>query len=158
MVQCFILTMAPLAFSCYICIVVVTWKPYYSLMILMRAFHKPLPLRIGNVIPITSTVTCTVNLLPIVAIKVICSCFSQPLYLKAAVLILSPPWLDLTIRFVTRTCSLSLCAFSEAGVSKVIAKITLLSLLVAKKRNQIRRRGLFCKILETIEHSGKGFI
>ena len=53
-------------------------------MTLMRAFHKPLPLRIGNEIPITSRVTWTVNLVLVVAIRVICSCFSQHLYLKAA--------------------------------------------------------------------------
>ena len=72
----------------------------------------------------------------------------------------------MTIRFVIRTCSLSLCASSEAGVSKAIAKITLLPLLVRKKKTlktkqqkkQVRKRGLFCKILETIEYSGKGFI
>ena len=71
----------------------------------------------------------------------------------------------MTIRFVIRTCSLSLCASSEAGVSKAIAKITLLPLLVRKKntenktkKKQVRKRGLFCKILETIEYSGKGFI
>ena len=73
----------------HVCIVVNTWKPYYSMMILMWAFHKPLPLRIGPEIPITSTVTCTVHLLLVVAIKIICSCFSQPLYLNAAVLTLS---------------------------------------------------------------------
>ena len=72
-----------------------------------------------------STNLCTVNLLLVVAIKIICGCFSQPLYFNSAV-----------TRFVIRTFLLSSCVFSEAGVSKVITKITLLPLTVAKKTKQ----------------------
>ena len=107
-------------------------------MILMRAFHKPLPLRIGPEIPITSTVTFTVNLLLVVALKIICSCSSQPFALKLRYW-LSRAWLDMTTRFVIRTFLLSSCVFSEAGASKVITKITRLLLTVAKKQNKTKQ-------------------
>ena len=142
-----------------VCVVVNTWKPYYSLMILLRAFHKPLPLRIGPEIPITSTVTSTVNLLLVVAIKTICSCFSQPLYFNAAVLTLSRLTWHALLDLSSEPFFLLSCVFSEAGVSKVITKITLLPLTVAKNNNKTSsQKYFFCKIRETIEYSGKGFI
>ena len=116
-------------------------------MILMRAFHKPLPLRIGPEIPITSTVTFTVNLLLVVAIKIICSCFSQPLYLNAAVLTLSPlTWhalLDLSSEpffFVVMCLFWSRCvksnyknnSFTPNRGKKIIIKQVLKSIFSAK--------------------------
>ena len=129
-----------------VCVVVNTWKPYYSLMILLRAFHKRVPLRIGPEIPITSIVTSTVNLLLVVAIKIICSCFSQPLYLKAAVLTLSRlTWhalLDLSSEpsFVVMCLFWSRCvksnhknnSFTPNRGKKIIIKQVLKSIFSAK--------------------------
>ena len=63
----------------------------------------------------------------------------------------------MTTRFVIRTFFLLSCVFSEAGVSEVITKITRLPLTVAKKKTSSQKY-FFCKIRETIEYSGKGFI
>ena len=63
----------------------------------------------------------------------------------------------MTTRFVIRTFLLSSCVFSEAGVSKVLTKITRLPLTVAKNKTSSQKY-FFCKIPETIEYSGKGFI
>ena len=87
-----------------------------------------------------STNLCKVNLLPVVAIKIICGCFSQPLYFNSAV-----------TRFVIRTFLLSSCVFRVIDKKELSRLVFIYSKLHSQQNHGLTDRGPIFVMMPTVQ-------